>query len=86
MIMSQRASQLAGHSGTVAPDASRHRLFTADGQAPGTGGAPPALAAFNAASGGVPPLSRLRCRASHGRQPDSRTEPAGMEGTARWLP
>jgi hypothetical protein len=49
MIMSQRASRLAGHSGTVAPNASRHRLFTADGQAPGTGGAPPALAAFAAA-------------------------------------
>jgi hypothetical protein len=34
-------------------------------------------------SGSVPPLRWLRCRASHGRQPDSRREPAGLEGTAR---
>jgi hypothetical protein len=35
------------------------------------------------ASDGVPPLRRLSCRASHGMQPDNRTEPAGVEGTAR---
>jgi hypothetical protein len=33
MIISRRASRLAGHSGAVAPDASRHQLFTAGGQA-----------------------------------------------------
>ena len=83
MIMSRQAGRLAGHSGTVAPDASRHQLFTAGGQARGAGGAPPALAARSGVSGGVPPLRCLRCRTSHGRQPDSRTEPAGMEGAAR---
>ena len=83
MIISRQASRLAGHPGTVAPDASRHQLFTAGGQAPGAGGAPPALAACSGTSGGVPPLRCLRCHASHGRQPDIRTEPAGMEGTTR---
>jgi len=83
MIMSRQASRLAGHSGTAAPDASRHRLFSADGQAPGTGGTPPAAAARSGASGGMPPLRCLFCRASHGRQPDSRTARAGLEGTAR---
>lgn len=80
MIMSRQASRLAGHCGTVAPDASRHQLFTAGGQAPGAGAAPPALAACSGAPGGVPPL---RCHRCHGRQPDSRRKPAGMEGTAR---
>ena len=42
MIMSRQASRLAGDAGTVVPDASRHRLFTAGGQAPGAGGALPA--------------------------------------------
>jgi hypothetical protein len=83
MIMSRQASRLAGDAGTVVPDASRHRLFTAGGHAPGAGGAPPALAARSGACDGVPPLRRFRCRASHGRQPDSRREPAGMEGTAK---
>ena len=82
MIISRQASRLAGHSGAVVPDASRHQLFTAGGQAPGAGGAPPARAARGGASGGVP-LRCLRCRASHGWQPDSRREPASMGGTAR---
>ena len=83
MIMSRQASRLVGHSGTMAPDASHHQLFTAGGQAPGAGGAPPALAACGGASVGVPPLRFLRCRAGRGRQPDSRREPAGVGGTAR---
>jgi len=82
MIMSRQASRPAGRAGTVVPDASRHRLF-AGGQAPGAGRAPTALAACSGASGGVPPWRCFGCRASHGRQPDSRTEPAGLEGTAR---
>ena len=83
MIMSRQAGRLAGDVGTVVPDASRHQLFTAGGQAPGAGGASPALAARSGASGGVPPLRCLSCRAGHGRQPDSRREPAGVGGTAR---
>jgi hypothetical protein len=79
MIISRQASRLAGHSGAVAPDAGRHQLFTAGGQAPGAGGAPPVRGARGRASGGVP----LRCHASHGWQPDSRREPASMGGTAR---
>jgi len=35
MIMSRQASRRAGDSGAVAPGASRHELFTADGQARG---------------------------------------------------
>jgi hypothetical protein len=30
MIMSRQASRLVGDVGTVVPDASRHRLFTAE--------------------------------------------------------
>jgi len=77
MIMSRQASRLAGHSGTVAPNVSRNQLFTEGVQTLRADGAPPALAACSGASGGVPPLRCLRCRASHGKQP------AGMEGTAR---
>jgi hypothetical protein len=83
MMMSREASRLAGDFGTVVPKASRHRLFTAGGQALEAGGGPPALAACSSASGCVPPLRCLRCRASHYRRPDRRTEQAGMEGTAR---
>jgi len=32
MSMSRQASRLVGHSGAVAPDASRHRLFSAGGR------------------------------------------------------
>ena len=80
MIMSRQASQLAGDAGTVVSDPSRHRPFTVGGQAPGADEAPPAPVAGSGASGGVPPLRCLRCRAS---QLDSRTEPACVEGTTR---
>lgn len=85
MIISRQASRRAGHSGAVAPAASRHQLFTAGGQAPGAGGAPPARAACGRAAGGVPLrcLRCLRCHASHGLQPDSRGESTSMGGTAR---
>jgi hypothetical protein len=80
MIMSRQASRHAGDSGAVAPDASRHELFTADGQARGADGAPPARSGV---SGSVPPVRSHRCRASHGRQPNSRTRTADVEGPAR---
>ena len=35
MMMSPKASRLADASGALVPDASRHRLFTSGGQAPG---------------------------------------------------
>ena len=81
MMKSREASRLAGDFGTVVPKASRHRLFTAGGQALEAGGGPPALAACSSAC--VPPLRCRRCRASHYGRPDRRTEQAGMEGTAR---
>ena len=80
MIMSRQASRRGGDSGTVAPDASGHELFTAGGQARAAGGAPPAR---SGASGSVPPVRSHRCRASHGRQPNSGTRTADVEGPAR---
>lgn len=80
MIISRQARRGAGDSGTVAPDANRHEVFTATGQARGAGGAPPAR---SGASGSVPPVRSHRCRASRGRQPNSRTRTADVEGPAR---
>ena len=80
MLMSRQASRRADDSGAVTPDAGHDELLTADGQAPGAGGAP---AARSGASGSVPPARSHRCRASHGRQPDSRTWAADVEGSAR---
>lgn len=80
MIMSRQASRRARDSGAVAPDASRHELFTADGQARGADGAP---AARSGVSAFVPPVRSHRCRASRGRQPYSRTRTADVEGPAR---
>ena len=86
MMMSREASRLAGDFGTLVPNASRHRPFTFDGQALGAGAGPAALAARSGASGCVTPSRSHRCPASHGRQHDRRTEAAGAEGTATWLP
>jgi hypothetical protein len=80
MLMSRQASRPARDSGAVAPDASRHELFTADGQARGAGSAAPARSGV---SGSVPPVRSHRCPASHGRQPNSRTRTADVEGPAR---
>ena len=83
MIMSRQASRRADDSGAVTPDAGHHELLTADGQARGAGGAPPARSGV---SGSVPPDRSHRCRASHGSQADRRTWTADVEGSARWLP
>jgi hypothetical protein len=80
MIMSRQASRRADDSGAVTPDAGRHELLTADGRPRGAGGAPPAR---SGASGSVPPARSHRCRASQGRQPNSRTWAADVEGSAR---
>jgi hypothetical protein len=80
MIMSRQASRRADDSGAVTPDAGHHELLTADGQAPGAGGAPPAR---SGASGSVPPARSHRCRAGQGRQPDSGTWAADVEASAR---
>jgi hypothetical protein len=85
-MMSREGSRLVGDFGTLVPNANRHRPFRFDGQALGAGARPPALAARGGASGCVTPLRSHRCPASQGRQHGRRTEAAGVEGTAIWLP
>ena len=86
MMMSREAIRLASDFDTLVRNANRHRPFRFDGQAPGAGAGPPALAARSGASGCLTPLRSLRCPASQRRQPDRRTEAAHAEGTATWLP
>ena len=86
MMMSREASRLADDFGTVVPTANRHRPFRFDEQALGAGAGPAALAARGGGSGYVTPLRSHRCPASQGRQHARRTEAAGVEGTATWLP
>src|SRR4029077_10402457 len=75
----------AAATGTLVPNANRHRPFRFDAQALGAGAGRPALAARSGTSGCVTPLRSHRCPASQGRQYDRRTETARVEGTATCL-
>jgi hypothetical protein len=79
MMMSPKASRLAGDLGALVPDVNRYRLFTFDGRALGVGEGPATSAARSGPSGCVTQSRSLRC-------PDRRTQAADVKGTAIWRP